>query len=152
MTKNALRLLLAAPLLSACALMPEGVGGGRHPMQIQPPAKRLASYCHLQSCDVTVTVDANCLVTANPYTLVIGGGHGPFTVVWKLNGPGAAFASGNGIVFEPGAAGVFTKVQGGSQSYVFQNTGTKGIYHYVVNVVQDGTACPTLDPTDVNDL
>jgi hypothetical protein len=97
-------------------------------------------------------VDANCVATAEPYAIVIGGTHPPITLVWQVSGPDAAFADSNGIVFDASGSGVFSKVQGGKQSYVFQDSGARGVYHYVVNVTQAGHACPTLDPTSVNDM
>lgn len=147
MTKKIL--LLAATLLSACALVPDG---HRHPTQIQPPERRQAAYCAAQTCPVRITVDANCVVSADPFVLVMGGSRPPITVVWTVSGPDASFADGDGIVFDPNGAGVFTKRAGGQQSYVFQNGGTNGSYHYVVNVRQGGRACPTLDPTGVNEM
>jgi len=147
MTKKTV--LLAATLLSACAFMPEGT---HHPTQTQPPDKRQAAYCSAQSCTVRISVDANCVVSADPFVLVMGGTRPPITVVWTVSGPSAAFAAGNGIVFDPNGTGVFTKREGGQQSYVFQNSGANGSYHYVVNATQGGRPCPTLDPTGVNEM
>ena len=134
--------LLAITLLSACALVP---GGSRNPTQIQPVDQRNAVYCHQKSCTVRISVDANCVVSADPFTLVMGGVGGPITVVWTLGGPDAAFAAVDGILFDPSGTGVFSKLQGGQQSYVFQNSGAHGVYHYVVNARQGGRDCPTLD-------
>jgi hypothetical protein len=141
--------LLAVTLLSACALLPNGSG---HPTQVQPVDQRNAVYCHQKSCTVRVAVDANCVVSADPYTLVMGGVAGPITIVWTVSGPGATFAAGDGIAFDPSGNGVFSKAEGGQQSYVFHNSGANGVYHYVVNARQGGRACPTLDPTGVNDM
>lgn len=141
--------LLALTLLSACALVPDG---SRHPTQVQPVDRRNAVYCHQQSCTVRISVDANCVVSADPYSLVVGGVAGPVTIVWTVSGPDATFAAGDGIAFDPSGAGVFSKVEGGQQTYVFRDSGTNGVYHYVVNARQAGRACPTLDPIGVNDM
>jgi hypothetical protein len=141
--------LLAVTLLSACALVPEAT---HHPVQVQPVDQRNAVYCHQKSCAVRITVDANCVVSADPYSLVMGGVAGPITIVWTVSGADATFAAEEGIVFDPTGNGVFSKTQGGSQTYVFHDSGTNGVYHYVVNTKQGGRACPTLDPTSVNDM
>ena len=147
MTKKTV--LLAVSLLSACALVPEAT---HHPMQVQPVDQRNAFYCHQMSCTVRIAVDANCVVSADPFVLVMGGARPPITVVWTISGPDAAFANADGIVFDPSGAGVFTKRAGSQQSYVFQDSGTNGSYHYVVNATQGGRAGPTLDPTGVNEM
>lgn len=147
-------LLLAALLLTACAAMtsPGGGSGGKpHPIQFQDPSVRRASYCHLHTCDVTVTVDANCHVTVDPYVLVIGGASPPFTIRWKLDG-NASFAR-DGVWFkEAEGQNVFRLLEGHERSYIFQDLGKAGIYHYGVQVEQGGKACPILDPTGVNDI
>lgn len=147
MTNKAL--LLAVTLLSACAFMPEAT---HHPAQVQPVDQRNAVYCHQKSCTVRIAVDANCVVSADPYSLVMGGVTGPITIVWTVSGPDATFAAADGIAFDPTGNGVFSKTEGGQQTYVFHNSGTHGVYHYVVNARQGGRACPTLDPIGVNDM
>lgn len=148
-------LLLAAMLLAACAAMtnPGGSPGGKgHPSQLQDPSLRRAGYCHLRNCEVTVTVDASCHVTVEPYALVMGGSAPPITVVWKLNG-NASFPASGGIWFKDAAGRrVFVQRAAGPRSYVFQNSGEKGVYHYGVQVEQGGKPCPILDPIGVNDI
>ena len=149
--------LLAAFLLAACAMeppfdhRPPGID-----FQKQPPAKRSASYCHGANCTITISVDANCQVEATPYVFVMDRSFGALTAEWTLSaGPGvnAKFAAGGGIAFK-GAAGqqVFTAQAGNDKKITFANSGTPGYYPYNVKVEVNGTACPTLDPTGVNDM
>ena len=154
--------LLAPALLSACAacappppMQPMGSNSvGRHGTQVQRVNTRKADYCDKTKCEVEITVDAKCGVTATPYALVMGGeARHHVEITWKIASGNAQFASKDPIVFrEAQAKRVFTRKHAGADEVVFDNTGAYGIYHYDVSVTQDGTTCPTLDPTGVNDM
>lgn len=154
--------LLATVLLSACAACAPAppmhtMGGksvGRHGIQIQQVNTRKADYCDKTKCEVEITVDANCGVTAAPYALVMGGDvRRHVEITWKITSGNAQFASMDPIVFkEAQAKKVFTPKHAGAGEVVFDNTGAFGIYHYGVTVTQGGRTCPTLDPTGVNDM
>jgi hypothetical protein len=150
-------LIFAALLLSACAAGGGGPaswrGDGKFYVKVQPPKDRKAHYCADASCkvDVTVTVvDGVCTVSADPYALVIGG-YGTPVIVWSVTG--GDFALNGGIEFEPAGHGVFSLVQGNRRTYTFKDDGTKGIYHYLIQVeAPGGVHCDPLDPTGVNDI
>jgi uncharacterized membrane protein len=159
MTKR--MLLLTGTLLSACAWIAPShsaeypTGDGK--VQTQAVSSRKATYCGSGStCTVTVTVDASCGVTVDPYVFVVGGTMRPVTITWKIDG-NAAFHKTNttydGIYFkELEGQKQFHVVKAGPSEIMFTDHGHAGIYHYGVKVVQGGQDCLPLDPTGVNDM
>jgi hypothetical protein len=156
-------LVFVPALLCACASMTSGdpaTAAERTSMQrgiqIQSVETRQANYCGYENtCNVTVKVDKDCVVTADPYAFVVGGTARPVTLVWRLEGPQGAKFAGDGVYFkEEDGRRVFKRVSGGpgSAEEVFRDGGVKGIYHYTVTVSVGGRTCDTLDPTGINDM
>jgi hypothetical protein len=155
-------LVLVPALLCACVSMTRGDSATAaeqaakpQGIQMQAVATRQADYCGEHTCRVTIKVDRNCVVSAVPYALVIGGMKPPVTVVWKIDDASHARFAGTGIYFkEEAGRKVFHRLGGdpGASEYVYRDDGAPGIYHYSVTVALDGRTCDTLDPTGVNDM
>jgi hypothetical protein len=121
--------------------------------QTQPPASQNASTCRGQNCEIIVNVNG-CVVSVDPYFIIVTARPGPVTMTWKIRGnKNATFPSGAIRWKDPGASQVFQPGQGGPQSVVaINNMSRKGVFNYGVTVMNGATRCDELDPTVINDM
>lgn len=144
------RTLFCAALLFALA----GCGAMEpRAAQTQPPSSQNASTCRGQSCEITVNV-SGCVVSVDPYFVIMTGRPGPVTMTWKIKGnanatlpPGAIRwkDAGASQVFQPGPGG------GPQTAVAINNMSRKGVFNYGVTVMNGPTKCEELDPTGIND-
>lgn len=140
MTKKIL-VLLVPVLAVACAPIERTGGGGGG----------VGPECKTHVCRVAVTVADGCKIQVVPENLPIGAENKNVVIQWDVSG--ADFAQ-DGIVLKKGDPhGDFVKwTHGGPRTItvVDRHTTTNVIYPYDVRVVQNGTACPGIDPTIMN--
>jgi len=109
-------------------------------------------------CEVAITVGPNCTLTFDPYVLGIHRSLRNIDVRWNIS------RDSTGRVEFPKEKGIFFKAAGAVKSGEFEtpkyvsatqyksrdkNSGFSD-NPYGVNVMQDGTACPTYDPSVIN--
>ena len=108
-----------------------------------------------KDCKIIITVGKNCTLSFNPYILGIPKDFKDVDIVWKLR------SSDDKVKVEfPKTKGVFFKSPSGHFSppqYVnattYQSKDANPAFSdnpYGVNVIQDGKACPTYDPSIIN--
>ena len=142
---------VAAVLLAGCCLAPRGEGGSAGD-------RVTAAICKEKECKVAVRVAA-CTITVDPEWLGVARGNRDVAIVWEIrNSPGVTFAKEGPIFFkerdrEP-AARQFSKPQPmGDTTYRWtMANNSPGVFHYGIRVVDNGRACPPLDPTIVADM
>jgi hypothetical protein len=131
-------LILLVPLLAACASL-TGTGG------------EVGPACKTHVCRVMVTVTGGCGIKVAPENLPIDPENKNVVIQWDVTG--ADFAK-DGIVLKKGDPhGDFEKwAHGGPRTItVVDRHATLNVtYPYDVRVVQNGTACPGIDPTIMN--
>jgi hypothetical protein len=114
--------------------------------------------CKEKECRVKVTVSA-CAISVDPESLGIAKGVHDVEIVWEIkNSPGVTFPRENAIFFKEkdraAAARQFRAPRLRDEktfSWLDANSGP-GEFHYGVNVIDNGKACPTLDPIVINDM
>jgi hypothetical protein len=127
----------------------------------QPKAKKAADLCQKKACEVTVVVGKNCAIYLVPEELRIKKGVTRVKITWTVDKASAGdveFAD-DGVFFKTSGHGkeLDGKLKETKKAYKWENRNelpgapAKRRYDYGVNVVQDGKACKTYDPTIVNE-
>jgi hypothetical protein len=136
-------------VVAGCCLAPRGQGS-------EPPIQ--AAICKEKECVVAVQVAA-CAIRVNPDWLGVAKGNRDVEIVWEIrNSPGVTFAKEDPIFFKDryreAAARQFREPKALSDTkYRWQNANSApGVYHYGVRVVDNGRACPPLDPVIVDEM
>jgi hypothetical protein len=121
--------------------------------QTQPPASQNASTCRGQHCEITVNVDG-CVVSVDPYVLIMNSRSGPVTMTWRISGnANATFPPGAIRWKDAGAFQVFQPGPGGPRTAVaINNMSQMRVFHYGVTVMNGPTRCDELDPTGINTM
>jgi hypothetical protein len=117
--------------------------------QRQPAEERKALFCPEDECKVTVRVDENCNVRAEPYYLVMAG-KGETTIVWQIKE--GTFAPNPIRWKQAWAERVFTLEKSSATEIRFKNNRTIGVFNYGITVRRGDKPCPELDPTGINDM
>ena len=131
------------------------------PAWAQPAPKKL-DICTKKACDVSVVVGAGCAIGLVPDELGVKEGNKKVKITWTIDKASVGkveFADDNGVFFKTSGheKELDGKFKESAQKYRWQNKNDlpgapkKRRYAYGVNVVQDGKACPTYDPTIIND-
>lgn len=117
-----------------------------------------AVVCKEKECRVAVTVSA-CTISVDPEVLGIAKGVRDVDIVWEITqSPGVTFARENAIFFKErdreAAAKQFRdpKLLDEKKFRWRDSNSGPGKFDYGVNVVENGKACPTRDPTVINDM
>ena len=129
----------------------ESKGGAR-------PPRIPADLCKQKECNVAVQV-TKCTITVDPEWLGIAKGNRNVEIIWEIHGsPGVVFAEKDPVFFKPedreAAAKAFREPKANSPTkyrWLNLNSGP-GIYHYGVRVVDNGKACPPLDPVVIDEM
>lgn len=121
--------------------------------QTQPPASQNASTCRGQHCEIIVNVDG-CVVSVDPYVLIMTSLSGPVTMTWKIKGNANATFPADAIRWkDAGALEVFKPGLGGHRTAVaINNMSQMRAFHYGVTVMNGPTRCDELDPTGINTM
>jgi hypothetical protein len=119
-------------------------------------ARPTAEVCRQHQCLVAVQVSA-CRVTVDPDWLGIARGNHDVEIVWEIrNSPGVTFSRDEPVFFKSKelASKAFTNPKGeGGTRYSWHHVSTgPAVYHYGVRVVDNGRACPPLDPSIIDEM
>jgi hypothetical protein len=118
----------------------------------------VAKVCTKKDCYVAVTV-RDCTIRVDPPTITISGNR-DVEIFWDIvRSPGVTFAPQDAVFFKPDsierARLQFSRPQLQKENTRFRwldANNAKGEFNYGVRVVQDGKACPPLDPIIINDM
>jgi hypothetical protein len=151
--------LCTAFLLSSCAWWNQ-VTGGNDSTSSNGPGRGIAGEKHCKKgddCGADVFVK-DCVITVSVDKLIVARDNKDVFITWTLkDSPGVKFAK-DGIFFKPESARAavkqFTRVESRSDDvFVWKDANTEpGTFKYGVKVIENGKACPPLDPIIINDI
>jgi hypothetical protein len=114
--------------------------------------------CKEKGCSVAVRVVA-CAITVEPEWLGVAKGNRDVEIIWEIrDSPGVTFAKDEPVFFKPqdreSAGKQFSspKPYSGTRYRWLNANNAPGVYHYGLRVVDNGKACPPLDPIIIDEM